>query len=376
MTVKSIFTFGIFACFFTLLNAQEYRDSPKCPKGDEASQRKALVHYNEAVGIYKEQKIAETKKALRTAVNTSFALVEAQLFLADVLYNEGVRDSALYFYKSGLDFIIHQEPRYYFRLFELGMEFEQYDVVKQYLKYFKKVHGEKKHGVLYEEGYPYTIADYMLYKESIDLVYDFKSWKTEWKLKGVAQDEEWPASSAKFENGVLFLEALKAEIDFSILQSDTLEILDPYYLSEEALLYFSSKTKRGDLDLFVAKVDVEGKRLIEVRSLDRINTLKDERSPTFHGGLFFFSSNGYPGFGGMDLYQTPDMERIHGFLLPMNHYNMKAGINSGKDEVKIAVSADSIVYVLKNSIYPKRNEIQTFKNVPLEKSLNYEISLQ
>lgn len=408
--------------------AQHHRTEPKCPKGDPAAQMQALVPYNEAVDLYIDGERQGAKRKLKKSVNTSFALVEAHLFLADIFYEEGIRDSALYFYKSGLDFVIEQEPHYYFRLFELGMEFEQYDLVKQFLKYFKKVHGIKNHGELYETGYPYTVETYNHYADNIALVYNYKSWISPWKLEKVTPAKQLYAENAMVENGRLMLPKLKSNgrvkwkqqaklsadpVNFQYVASHHLVLMtvqvdsslqiyaaklkgkkvvelsklpsevnegnataDPYYDAENELLYFARKTGRGDWDLMVAKWNCSTNQVNEVQPLERINTAKDERSPYFHDNRFYFSSNGNAGFGGMDVYFTPDFERMNGYIFPMNHYNMKANINSGADEMAVHFNANGNALILQSCRYPENRQYLWFTPVELKEQLNYEITLQ
>ena len=101
--------------------------------------------------------------------------------MADVLYDEGIRDSALYYYISGIDFILDQEAHYYFRLFELGMELGEYEYVKHYVKYFKQIHGKSVEVGQYEKDYPYTVADFQQVENSIKMIYDYKSWQPDFR---------------------------------------------------------------------------------------------------------------------------------------------------------------------------------------------------
>ncbi|MDE0471006.1 MAG: OmpA family protein [Ekhidna sp.] len=68
-----------------------------------------------------------------------------------------------------------------------------------------------------------------------------------------------------------------------------------------------------------------------------INTFKDETTPFIHfnGISLFFSSNGYPGMGGFDLFQTEKTDSS--WLQPAN---LGYPINSFRDEVALLVSSD------------------------------------
>jgi hypothetical protein len=173
-------------------------EHPDHPKGDSYDQYQALPYYNEACELYQSGKVKQAKTVLYEAINISFALTEAQLFLADILYQEGVQDSALYFYKSGIDFAIEQKANYYFKLFETAMLLGQYDIVQQNLKYFHKVHGSKGYEAPYEDLFPYDRSDYEFYENAIELVYDFKSWKPTAEVK-----ETYDTSYHVKSNGIL-----------------------------------------------------------------------------------------------------------------------------------------------------------------------------
>lgn len=165
----------LFILLLQLILSQEIHDKPYFPKGTDATQLKALPHYNEACLLYKEGRLDLAKNALKKAVNISFALTEAQMFLGDILFEQERYDSATYYYNSGIDFIIEQKPHYYFKLFESGMKCGNYDIVKQNLKHFKKLYG--KHAfTAYEEGYRYTRSDFEFYERCMNEVDDFQNW--------------------------------------------------------------------------------------------------------------------------------------------------------------------------------------------------------
>ena len=149
----------------------------------------------------------------------------------------------------------------------------------------------------------------------------------------------------------------------------------PYFLEDKQLLYFS-KMIDGQKDLFVAKYDIEKNTLGDVKPLSRINTKKDEVAPWFHLDTFYFSSNGYPGFGGKDIYSTPDNEEVGGIVFPTNPRCMKSEINTNHDEERIRINEKGRLEITRwNAPKNKRIEI-LFDPIVKEKGLYYEISTE
>jgi hypothetical protein len=423
--MKIITTTTLFLALIGSALAQEKRTTPKHPKGNPAMQMEALVFYNRAVDFHKANEITAAKMELKKAVNTDFALTEAQLFLADIYYEEGMRDSAFYFYVSGLDFIIEQEAHYFFKLFELGMELGEYSIVHQYLKYFKKVHGVRNDLQPYELGYRYTVEDYDLYKKSIDLVYDYKTWQSAFienssektrELRMALEDEVYSLNDsrlssskevsrksksvpngmksffinssgdwlifAKEKQGIrhLYLAQKKRNewVEVSALPNEINNadwVSDAFYLEKEGLLYFSSNLN-GNKDLFVAEYDLVSNKVKSVEPLSRINTPKDECSPSFHENTFYFSTNGYPGLGGLDVFYAKDNEIINGIIYPINPFPMKAGINTNQNDLYFSLSYLKNAYVSRVDKDGVVLESVHFKQKDQPIGLYYEIRLQ
>ena len=132
-------------CRSFLGQTQLPHDNPEHPKGFSQDQYLAfqdqylaLPYYNEACELFANGHIEKAKASLYEAIETSFALTEAHLFLADIYREQGQLDSAFYFYNSGIDFAIEQKPHYYFYLMETGVELGQYFIMNHNLKNFKK----------------------------------------------------------------------------------------------------------------------------------------------------------------------------------------------------------------------------------------------
>ncbi|MEM9896064.1 MAG: flagellar motor protein MotB, partial [Bacteroidota bacterium] len=130
-----------------------------------------------------------------------------------------------------------------------------------------------------------------------------------------------------------------------------------YWESQPALsadgrtLYFSSLRPegKGARDIWVSS-QIDGK-WSKPKNLSRINTAKDETTPYIHsnGTSLFFSSNGYPGMGGFDLYiwnladtaATPS--------------NLGYPINSFRDEVALITASNGTdAYLAKEELKNKQ----------------------
>lgn len=92
----------------------------------------------------------------------------------------------------------------------------------------------------------------------------------------------------------------------------------PYFLN--ATLFFSSNKSGGfgQYDLF--QTAVKGSQVGEIKNLgDQINTDKNEVLPSVWDGKFSFSSNGYAGLGGYDVYFSDwSFNRIQSLKVPYN----------------------------------------------------------
>lgn len=97
------------------------------------------------------------------------------------------------------------------------------------------------------------------------------------------------------------------------------------------ILYFASnRGKGGDFDLYYAKMNKDGSFDAPQRLGNEINTAGDELTPYFNEktNTFYFSSNGHPGFGGLDVFKTVGTPGNFGEVR-----NLGAPINSGADDL-------------------------------------------
>jgi outer membrane protein OmpA-like peptidoglycan-associated protein/Tol biopolymer transport system component len=113
----------------------------------------------------------------------------------------------------------------------------------------------------------------------------------------------------------------------------------PSFAPDGRTLYFVKKVGargRSRKDIYVSKVQNNGQWTKPVRI--SINTDGNEESPFAHpdGETFYFTSDGYPGLGGRDLFMVK-IDSTGKFGEPQN---LGYPINSSRDEVSLSVSAN------------------------------------
>ncbi len=416
--IKLILTVVLFTFFSNHLGAQEPHSEPEHPTGNVATQKLALPFYNEACEYYAHGKINQAKRSLQEAINTSFALTEAQLFLGKIMLEENKIDSAFYFLNSGIDFHTEQKAHVYFLMFEQGFRMGEYGYVKHNAKHFKKFFGNVDHGK-YEEAFPYDVDDYEKVLGSLAIIGDYNYWKpnaylldtlpfystannetdfyvfendgwskyflkkAKWKKKNVKSFEkqfklQFESESVGFlSSGKDLFVSKKNGKKWSEMQllddkiNDGSFAADCFYLEKERLLYFVS-TRNGNKDIFVAKLSDDFKTL-QLDPLKDINTDKDEFSPAFKDGVFYFCSDGYPGFGGTDIYKTPDNVIVNGIIYPSSVFNLGKPINTNDDEVSIDFIENN--FVVKRGSW--RGDIFQMRFKPLirKSEMNYDLKI-
>jgi len=139
----------------------------------------------------------------------------------------------------------------------------------------------------------------------------------------------------------------------------------PSLSSDGKSLYFSSNRPggKGNYDIWVSVLDENGKWTNPVNLGDSINTPEDEQSPFIHpdNQTLYFSSNGWPGMGGHDLYFSRRLG-ITGWSKPVN---LGYPINTFADEVGIVVNArGDHAYFSSNRIPEKGRDIFEFDLYP------------
>ncbi len=109
--------------------------------------------------------------------------------------------------------------------------------------------------------------------------------------------------------------------------------INPFVSFDGTKLFFASNKPggKGGYDLYVSNIDENGFIGTAKNLGDAVNTSGDEMTPFFHAlsNTLYFSSDGWPGLGGLDIFKSslnPD-DSLYG--LPKN---MAAPVNSAKDD--------------------------------------------
>lgn len=124
------------------------------------------------------------------------------------------------------------------------------------------------------------------------------------------------------------------------LNSDAFSSAHPALSADESELYFASDrdNKFGDSDLYVVSLKKNGYVGNDVRKLgDEINTLGRETYPFVDSaGTLYFSSDGHPGLGGLDVFAAiKDETGLYHVV------NVGDGINTAADDFAYVIKDDS-----------------------------------
>lgn len=147
----------------------------------------------------------------------------------------------------------------------------------------------------------------------------------------------------------------------------------PALSSDGTTLYFSSNRSggHGGLDLYTAKLDRKG-RWVDIRNMGpQINTPGNELFPYVgETGILYFSSDGLPGFGGLDIFQAT---RNSGHIVLDN---LGSPVNSDYDDFGLFLFNPSRGFFTSNRKGGKGDDdIYTFVNDdPDLKIVNYYLS--
>lgn len=112
--------------------------------------------------------------------------------------------------------------------------------------------------------------------------------------------------------------------------SDLYSLIHPYFTNEGTKLYFSSDMPGGigGMDLYYSDF-VDGSWSAPENLGDLINTSQNEGHPFYQNDILYFSSNGHPGFGGLDVFKV-DLSRK-----PMEVGNLGFPINTHFDDFNL-----------------------------------------
>ncbi|MFN0015168.1 MAG: OmpA family protein [Saprospiraceae bacterium] len=124
-------------------------------------------------------------------------------------------------------------------------------------------------------------------------------------------------------------------------QKEKINYVHPVLAPDGAALFFSSNDPDGSggYDLWTVRLNDNFENGWDVpKPLSRnINTPGNEVFPTFSGDTLFFSSDGLPGMGGLDIFRSFKLER-DAWSTPQN---MKPPVNSGADDFGLIATNQS-----------------------------------
>ncbi|MDY0217397.1 MAG: OmpA family protein [Bacteroidales bacterium] len=141
--------------------------------------------------------------------------------------------------------------------------------------------------------------------------------------------------SAKFSNG-----KWSTPIPFSYNKPEEYSIGHPILSSDGSILYYVSDMSGGlgGTDIYFSTKNTDGSWSQPQNAGNKINTAGKEMFPYMDSdGVLFFSSDGHPGMGGLDIFKTTG--KMNQWSTPEN---LKAPINSSKDDFSIIFTEKDI----------------------------------
>lgn len=114
------------------------------------------------------------------------------------------------------------------------------------------------------------------------------------------------------------------------------------------VLYFASNRvgSKGGMDIYYATIDANGELGSATNAGSKVNTKYDEVTPFYdaNNGLLYFSSEGHPGLGGLDVFKVEAVEGEWGDVI-----NAGYPLNSSADDLYLALNErGSMGYLVSN----------------------------
>ena len=126
------------------------------------------------------------------------------------------------------------------------------------------------------------------------------------------------------------------------------------YLYKDSVLFFCSNNPigKGGMDIFYITRDANGKWSTEVHLLPGPNTFENEVFPFIWKDDFYFSSRGFEGYGGMDIYRGK-LNYTNGEYHVSDISNLGQPVNGSKDDFGLLLISDYKGYFASNrdSVY-------------------------
>jgi outer membrane protein OmpA-like peptidoglycan-associated protein len=153
--------------------------------------------------------------------------------------------------------------------------------------------------------------------------------KNQEKSKGVSQLEIW---ESKYINGVW------TKGNKLFINNTNYSFFHPAITPDGKRLYYVSDDPNGNggTDIYFIDKNEDGSWKPTQNAGQDINTEGDELFPTFYNGSLYFSSNGHPGLGGLDIFKV-ERNNKGGLLIK----NMGYPINSSKDDLGFSINKNT-----------------------------------
>lgn len=150
--------------------------------------------------------------------------------------------------------------------------------------------------------------------------------------------------------GLYFKEGESKKLNPFKFNNFSYNIINPYLTDGGNLLFFSSNMLggKGGYDLYYCQRH-EGGWSYPKNLGEKVNTLGDEMYPCFVDSTLYFSSNGLPGFGNMDVFYSMMSGDI--FSEPQN---MGTPINSPNNDVGFYIEPNKINAIISSDRSPSR----------------------
>ena len=132
----------------------------------------------------------------------------------------------------------------------------------------------------------------------------------------------------------------------------------PVYGEDGKRLWFASDQENGHggSDIWYVNINADGTYSAPVNAGTHVNTSKDEVFPGINrDGKLVFSSDGWPGYGGLDLFVTGEYKDVQTFDSPIN---LGYGLNSSSDDFGLVYTDDSSGFFSSN-----RSEANQFDDI-------------
>lgn len=108
-------------------------------------------------------------------------------------------------------------------------------------------------------------------------------------------------------------------------------------ITGEEVLYYASDRTDGEGEMDIWMVSVNGENFSEPENLSSINTASDDLAPFFHNstGTLFFSSDGYRGMGGLDIFSS--FRSQDSFEMPSN---LRSPVNTSFNDLYYSLNEE------------------------------------